>query len=52
MKIGETTRSAWRSLTSNRMRTLLTMLGMIIGVAAVVAVLGIGEGAKQSVESR
>ncbi len=48
----ETAKSAWRSLTSNRLRTLLTMLGMIIGTGAVVAVLGIGEGAKSSVEGR
>ncbi|AUX24007.1 membrane protein [Sorangium cellulosum] len=52
MLIRETARSAWRSLASNRLRTLLTMLGMIIGTAAVVAVLGIGEGARSSVEGR
>ncbi|WP_437766568.1 ABC transporter permease [Sorangium sp. So ce281] len=52
MLIKETAKSAWRSLASNRMRTLLTMLGMIIGTAAVVAVLGIGEGARSSVEGR
>ena len=52
MLIRETAKSAWRSLSSNPLRTLLTMLGMIIGTAAVVAVLGIGEGARSSVESR
>src|SRR5688572_14131666 len=52
MLIRETAKSAWRSLSSNRLRTLLTMLGMIIGTAAVVAVLGIGEGARSSVEGR
>jgi putative ABC transport system permease protein len=52
MLVRETAKSAWRSLTGNRMRTLLTMLGMIIGTGAVVAVLGIGEGAKSSVEGR
>jgi putative ABC transport system permease protein len=52
MLIRETVKSAWRSLASNRLRTLLTMLGMIIGTGAVVAVLGIGEGAKSSVEGR
>ncbi|WP_437669232.1 ABC transporter permease [Sorangium sp. So ce131] len=52
MLIKETAKSAWRSLASNRLRTLLTMLGMIIGTAAVVAVLGIGEGARSSVEGR
>lgn len=40
---------AWRALGANPMRTALTMLGMIIGVAAVVLMLAIGEGAKQSV---
>ncbi len=52
MLIREIVKSAWRSLKSNRMRTLLTMLGMIMGTAAVVAVLGIGEGASSSVEGR
>ena len=52
MMIGETVRTAWRSLTSNRMRTALTGLGMVIGVAAVVAVLSIGEGAQSQVEGR
>jgi putative ABC transport system permease protein len=52
MLVRETAKSAWRSLTSNRLRTLLTMLGMIIGTGAVVAVLGIGEGARSSVEGR
>src|SRR5258708_20942344 len=52
MLIKETAKSAWRSLTSNRLRTILTMLGMIIGTAAVVSVLGIGEGARSSVEQR
>jgi putative ABC transport system permease protein len=52
MLIKETAKSAWRSLASNRLRTWLTMLGMIIGTGAVVAVLGIGEGAKSSVEGR
>jgi putative ABC transport system permease protein len=52
MQIKETVRSAWRSLTSNRMRTALTALGMVIGVAAVIAVLAVGEGAQASVEER
>jgi putative ABC transport system permease protein len=52
MHLGETAKSAWRSLASNRLRTLLTMLGMIIGTGAVVAVLGIGEGARSSIEGR
>ncbi|MBK6517643.1 MAG: ABC transporter permease [Polyangiaceae bacterium] len=52
MILTEVAKSAWRSLASNRVRTLLTMLGMIIGTGAVVAVLGIGEGARASVETR
>jgi len=50
--VAETMRTAWRSLGSNRMRTALTALGMIIGVAAVVSVLAVGEGAKASVEGQ
>ena len=42
-------RSAWRSLTSNLMRSILTMLGIIIGVAAVITTIAIGNGAQQSV---
>jgi putative ABC transport system permease protein len=52
MLAAETIRTAWRSLVSNRLRTALTALGMVIGVAAVVAVLAIGEGAKANVEGR
>ncbi|MGH8280294.1 MAG: ABC transporter permease, partial [Gammaproteobacteria bacterium] len=37
---------AWRALGANRMRTLLTMLGMIIGVAAVILMLAVGNGAQ------
>ncbi len=37
---------AWRSLGTNRLRTLLTMLGMIIGVAAVILMLAVGSGAQ------
>ncbi|HKT31569.1 MAG TPA: ABC transporter permease [Gammaproteobacteria bacterium] len=37
---------AWRALGANRLRTLLTMLGMIIGVAAVILMLAVGSGAQ------
>lgn len=40
---------ALKSLGSNRLRTFLTMLGIIIGVGAVVAVMGIGAGAEASI---
>jgi putative ABC transport system permease protein len=42
---------ALRSLARNKMRSFLTMLGIIIGVAAVIAMLAIGNGAKTSMES-
>ena len=37
---------AFRALRRNKMRTALTMLGIIIGVGAVIAMVGIGKGAK------
>jgi macrolide transport system ATP-binding/permease protein len=50
--IGESLKMALRSLVHNRLRTLLTMLGIIIGVASVVALMAIGNGAKQDVLER
>ena len=47
--LGESLKMAWHSLLHNRMRTALTMLGIIIGVASVVALMAIGNGAKQDV---
>jgi macrolide transport system ATP-binding/permease protein len=44
--------TAWRSLRVNLFRTALTLLGIIIGVAAVVAMLGVGEGSRQKVLDR
>ena len=42
-------RSAWRALTTNLLRSILTMLGIIIGVGAVITMLAIGTGAQQRV---
>ena len=50
--LGEALKMALRSLLHNRMRTMLTMLGIIIGVASVVALMAIGNGAKQDVVER
>ena len=44
--------TAWRSLQVNLFRTVLTLLGIIIGVAAVVAMLAVGEGSRQKVMDR
>jgi putative ABC transport system permease protein len=43
---------ALRALRRNKLRTVLTMLGIIIGVAAVIAAIGIGNGAKAQVEGQ
>ena len=41
---------AWHAMGANRMRTFLTMLGMVIGVGAVILMLAIGQGAQFQVE--
>ncbi len=43
---------AWRALGSNRLRTALTMLGVIIGVGAVIVMVAIGSGARAQIEER
>jgi putative ABC transport system permease protein len=43
---------AFRALRRNKLRTALTMLGIIIGVGAVIAMVGIGNGAKAQVKAR
>ena len=45
-------RSAWRALTTNLMRSILTMLGIIIGVAAVITMIAVGTGAQKRVEEQ
>ncbi len=45
----ELAREAWRAMGTNRLRTFLTMLGMIIGVGAVVLMLAIGQGTQYMV---
>lgn len=46
---GEAVRMAFRSLKANIFRTMLTLLGIVIGVSSVVAMLAIGEGAQQNI---
>ncbi|HKA37824.1 MAG TPA: ABC transporter permease [Thermoanaerobaculia bacterium] len=43
---------AWRALGSNRLRSTLTMLGVIIGVGAVIVMVAIGSGARAQIEER
>ncbi len=52
MNIAETFRVALQSLASNKMRSALTMLGMIIGVGAVIALMAVGQGAQASIDQR
>ncbi len=52
MRLKESIHIARRSLMGNKMRSFLTMLGIIVGVLAVVAMISIGQGAKVSVQER
>ncbi|MGH3989555.1 MAG: ABC transporter permease, partial [Pseudonocardiaceae bacterium] len=52
MNLREAFRIALRGLRANRLRSALTMLGIIIGVAAVVLLVAIGNGVQSSVNER
>ena len=52
MDLGEVIRIAIRALARNKMRTVLTMLGIIIGVGAVICTVAIGEGASDQVQQQ
>ena len=52
MRIAPTFNVALRALRRNKMRSVLTALGIIIGVGAVIAMVGIGNGAKAQVEAQ
>ena len=52
MQFGETFTVALGALRANKLRSFLTMLGVVIGVAAVIAMVAIGRGAQESVNQR
>ena len=52
MKILDSFRSALQSIIVNKLRSALTMLGVIIGVAAVIAMVAVGNGASQQVQNQ
>lgn len=52
MKVKNLLIAALRSLAKNKMRTFLTMLGIIIGVGSVIAMLAIGQGSRQSIQEQ
>ena len=52
MKLVALVHTAWSSIGSNRLRTTLTLLGIIIGVSAVIALMSVGRGAQESITAR
>src|SRR3954464_15186762 len=52
MRLTEAFRSALSAISANALRSLLTMLGIVIGVAAVIAMVAIGSGARNLVDSQ
>ena len=52
MSIFMTLRIALKALNRNKMRTILTMLGMIVGVGAVITMVALGKGAQTAIEDQ
>jgi putative ABC transport system permease protein len=52
MLVGETVAVAFQSIRANKLRSVLTMLGIIIGVGAVITMVALGSGAQKAVEDR
>ena len=48
----DTVRIAWQGARANKLRSLLTVLGVMIGVAAVIILLAVGTGSSQAVQDR
>ncbi|HEU4827579.1 MAG TPA: ABC transporter permease [Gemmatimonadales bacterium] len=52
MLVGETIAVAFQSIRANKLRSMLTMLGIIIGVGAVITMVALGSGAQKAVEEQ
>ncbi len=52
MNLSEFIRLAWESISGNKLRSLLTMLGIIIGVASVIIMIGISAGTEAAIEEQ
>ncbi len=52
MALGQSVSSALEAIAANKLRSILTMLGIIIGVGAVIVMIGLGAGARASVQQR
>ncbi|MHB8870544.1 MAG: ABC transporter permease [Thermoleophilia bacterium] len=51
MKLVDTLEEAYTALSANKIRSGLTVLGIVIGIASVITLVGVGQGTKQSVEA-
>lgn len=51
MKFTQAVKMAVKSLSTNKMRSFLTVLGIVIGISSVITLIGIGDGSKQAVTS-
>ena len=49
MNLGQAIREALESVSANKLRAALTILGIVIGVAAVIAMLAVGAGAQDTI---
>ena len=52
MSIANLFKIALRAIAANKLRSFLTMLGIIIGVASVITMLAIGQGSKRSIQAQ
>ena len=52
MRRTQTAKTALSSIFRNRLRTVLTMLGLVIGISSVIVLVGIGDGSNRQVEER
>ena len=52
MNVVDDLRSAWRGLSANKLRSALTVLGILIGVAAVIILVAVGNGSSRAVQNR
>jgi putative ABC transport system permease protein len=51
MRLRESTRFAWAGVLANKMRSMLTMLGIVIGVASVITLVAVGTGSNAAVQA-
>ena len=52
MTWGDTLRNGWDAIRTHKMRSVLTSLGILIGIAAVVLTVGLGQGAQKQVSQQ